>query len=160
MKENVIITFDYEVFLGQQTGTIENSVIRPTKKILEVLKQNYAKAIFFVDATWLLFLRENFPEDLLRVTDQLKDIIKTGSTVELHLHPTWIQAYRIGDRIAFRSFENYKLQSLNKGEIHHLFKKSIDLLESITNQKVRCFRDGGFCIEPFDKIKNVFDAFE
>ena len=87
MKKNVLLTFDYEVFLGLNTGTLENCVLEPTKKILEILSQKNAKAIFFVDATWLLFLEDNFPEDMLRVTSQITDIIKSGSSVELHLHP-------------------------------------------------------------------------
>lgn len=159
MKKDAIITFDYEVFLGHQTGTIENSVIRPTKMILEVLKQNYAKAIFFVDTTWIHFLKENFPTDFQLVSEQLKDIIKAGSSVELHLHPQWIQAYRIGDKIGFKTFENYRLHSLSQEDVINLFRKSIELLESITSQKVRCFRAGGFCIEPFSQIKNAFETF-
>jgi hypothetical protein len=159
MKKNAIITFDYEVFLGQETGTIKNCVIRPTQRIIEVLKQNNAKAIFFVDATWLLFLKENFPADLQLVSEQLKDIIEIGSSVELHLHPQWLQAFRKGDKIVFGSFENYRLHSLNQEEILDLFRKSIELMESITSQKIRCFRAGGFCIEPFSQIKNAFETF-
>jgi hypothetical protein len=157
---NAIITFDYEVFLGRQTGTIENCVIKPTRSILKILKENNAKAIFFVDATWLLFLRENFPDDLKLVTEQLKSIIATGSSVELHLHPHWVQAYRTEDKILFKSFENYRLHSLSQEGILDLFRKSIELLESITLQKIRCFRAGGFCIEPFDQIKNAFETFD
>ena len=158
-KKKIILTFDYEVFLGRHTGTIENCVIRPTELILDILKVNDAKAIFFVDTTWLLFLKENFYDDFNRITAQLVDIINSGSSVELHLHPQWLQAYRKGNEIVFKSFENYKLHSLNKEAIYDLFKKSIDLLESITKQKVRCFRAGGFCIEPFKLIKYAFETF-
>ena len=160
MKKNAILTFDYEVFLGQNTGTIENSVLNPTRKILQILEQNKAKAIFFVDATWLLFLKENFQDDFQLVAEQLKDIVKSESTVELHLHPQWIDAYKTGDKIGFKSFEKYKLHSLRQEDVISLFRKSIELLESITLQKVRCFRAGGFCIEPFSYIKNAFEIFE
>ena len=108
----MILTFDYEVFLGHQTGTIDNCVLKPTRQILEVLKQNNAKAIFFVDATWLLFLKENIPADLRLVEEQLLDIIKTGSTVELHLHPQWINAYIIGDKIEFKSLFLFNFRKL------------------------------------------------
>lgn len=160
MKKNAIITFDYEVFLGQQTGTIENCVIKPTRSILEILKKNNAKAIFFADATWLLFLKENFEFDFEIVSEQLKTIIKSGSSVELHLHPQWIDADSIGDNIVFKSFNHYSLHSLTHLEILALFKESIELLESITNQNITCFRAGGFCIEPFSQIKNAFETFE
>jgi Polysaccharide deacetylase len=158
-KQNAIITFDYEVFLGREIGTIENSVIKPTSSILKILKENNAKSIFFVDTTWLLFLKENFSEDFQTVSDQLKNIVKSGSSVELHLHPQWINATVTGKRIRFDSLAHYKLHSLNESEIFHLFSRSIDLLQSITNQKVQCFRAGGWCIEPFSKIKNAFETY-
>ena len=106
------------------------------------------------------FLADNFPDDFNLVSDQLKDVIKIGSSVELHLHPQWLQAYKMGDKIGFRSFENYRLHSLNQTDILNLFRKSIELLESITYKKVKCFRAGGFCIEPFAQIKNAFEAFQ
>jgi hypothetical protein len=157
MEKEILLTFDYEVFLGSETGTIENSVINPTIKILEILKRNNAKAIFFVDTTWLRFLKEKFPSDFKCVSDQLRNIIEAGSTIELHLHPQWLQASRIKDKIKFTSFEKYRLHSLSKEEILDLFAKSILLLESITSQKISCFRAGGFCIEPFDQIKTAFE---
>lgn len=160
MKKDVIITFDYEVFLGSQTGSIENSVIKPTQHVLEILKKNNAKAIFFVDATWLLFLRENFPLDFNLVSEQLKSIIKVGSSVELHLHPQWLDALKNGSLIEFKSFDNFRLHSLGETEILDLFRKSIELLESITSRKIQCFRAGGFCIEPFTQIKSAFELFE
>ncbi len=159
MKKNAIITFDYEVFLGSQTGTITNCVIKPTQYVLEILKGYNAKAIFFVDATWLLFLRENFPVDFQLVSDQIRDMIKAGSSVELHLHPQWLDACKKGEQIEFKSFNNYRLHSLTKVEIEKLFGESVELLESITEQKVTCFRAGGFCIEPFEKIRQAFETF-
>jgi hypothetical protein len=158
-KKNAIITFDYEVFLGRETGTTEKCVINPTKSILKVLSQNNAKAIFFVDAAWLLFLKENFPDDFLLVSGQLKSIIESGSSVELHLHPQWIKAYKTGNRIFLNSLQHYKLHLLSGEEILDLFNKSINLLQGITNQKVSCFRAGGWCIEPFNKIRDAFEAF-
>jgi hypothetical protein len=160
MKKNLIITFDYELFLGKKSGTIANSVIKPTQFILEVLQRNNGKAIFFVDATWLLFLRKNSPSDLKTVAKQIKDIISQGSSVELHLHPQWINAYIKQDSIGFEPDFKYKLHSFKQEEIIDIFKTSIDLLESITLQKILCFRAGGFCIEPFQKIKQSFEIFK
>ncbi len=158
MKKNTIITFDYEVALGLKTGTIENCVIKPTELILKILKGNSAKAIFFVDVTWLLFLKENFPTDFKLISEQLKNIVEAGSSVELHLHPQWLDACKNADEIEFKSFKNYRLHSLSQEKIIDLFRKSILLLESITSQKVKCFRAGGFCIEPFTQIKSAFEA--
>lgn len=157
MKKYAIITFDYEVFLGRDTGTIENCVIRPTREILKILKENNAKSIFFVDATWLLFIKENFYSDFQQIAIQLKEIIASGSSVELHLHPQWIRACKTDNKIAFNSFEHYRLHSLDNEEILTVFKKSVEILENITDQKIHCFRAGGWCIEPFIRIKEAFE---
>jgi len=159
MKKDAIITFDYEVFLGSKTGSVENSVLKPAGEILKVLKKNAAKAIFFVDTTWLSFIKEHFPEDFEKVAKQLKDIVASGSSVELHLHPQWLDARVEGDAIVFNSLKHYTLQSLDQQQIFDLFKNSIELLQSITGQKISCFRAGGWCIEPFETIKPVFEAF-
>ena len=158
MKRHAILTFDYEVFLGAQTGTIENCVLKPTNSILGILKENNAKAIFFVDATWLLFLKENFPDDFRVVAGQLKNIVESGSSVQLHLHPQWINAYKEEEQIIFKSFKHYKLHSLSHDEILILFKESVDLLQSITDQTVSCFRAGGWCVEPFSIIREAFET--
>lgn len=155
-RRNAIITFDYEVFLGRKTGTIENCVLKPARAVLKILKENNAKAIFFVDTTWLLFLRDNFHDDFQVVKEQLKDIIASGSSVELHLHPQWLTASIENGEVVFDSYENYTLHSLKEEEIPALFVRSAELLQSITGQKVRCFRAGGWCVEPFDKLKDAF----
>jgi hypothetical protein len=160
MGKKIILTFDYELFLGKNTGTIINSVIKPTEIILDVLRQNNAKAIFFVDATWLLFLKKNSPDDLKTVSEQIKAIIRQGSSVELHLHPQWVKAYKKGESVFFDTDAYYKLHSFSQEEIMDIFKSSIDLLESITRQKITCFRAGGFCIEPFEQLKQAFETFK
>jgi hypothetical protein len=157
MKKTAIITFDYEVFLGRSTGTVSNCVIKPTMAILEILKQNNAKAIFFVDTTWLLFLKKNFPSDFHLVAGQLNDIVDSGSSVELHLHPQWLDAYKNGNQTGFHSTDRYRLHSLTQPDIIELFKTSVDLLNSITKKNIRCFRAGGWCIEPFDQLKEAFE---
>ena len=156
MKRDAVITFDYEVYLGRKTGTAENCVLKPTDKILEILKERNAKAIFFVDATWLLFIREHFPADFNKVAYQLKEIEKDGSFVGLHLHPQWLDAVVKDGNIEFTSLRHYKLHSLDTDAINDLFRRGISLLEETINRKITCFRAGGWCIEPFETLKDAF----
>jgi hypothetical protein len=157
MDKSAILTFDYELFLGRKTGTVHNSVIHPTRRILEILKKENARAIFFVDATWLLFLRKNSGSDLKIVEQQLKDIISQGSSVELHLHPQWVNAVNKDGVIYFESFNHYNFLSFSQEEILDTFEASVDILTSITGQKIRCYRAGGFCIEPFEHVRSAFE---
>ena len=151
-----ILTFDYELFLGKSSGTAIKSIIEPTYKIIELLEKYDAKAIFFVDVTYLMTLQKYNHKDLKPIIKQLKKLISIGSTVELHLHPQWLDAKPKGDEWEFVSFDRYRLHSLKESEIEELFSDGVEFLENITNTKVVAFRAGGWSITPFKVLKNSF----
>jgi peptidoglycan/xylan/chitin deacetylase (PgdA/CDA1 family) len=156
MGNSTVLTFDYELFLGLDSGTAMNSLIKPTNKIISILKNNGAKAIFFVDATYLLTLKRNRHKDLPLIEKQLKEIVSLGSSVELHLHPQWLDAKARENKWSFDTFDRYRLHSLSQGLIENIFDDGVKLLESITGQKVKAFRAGGWSIAPFNLLKNSF----
>ena len=49
MKKRLILSFDYELFLGNRSGTLNKGLVEPTKKLLGLLKEAGFKGIFFVD---------------------------------------------------------------------------------------------------------------
>jgi hypothetical protein len=154
--QNSILTFDYELFLGEDSGTCQKSIIEPCNKIIEILKKYNSKAIFFVDATYLIALQKYKHPDLQSINNQLKEIISIGSSVELHLHPQWLDAKPKKNRWIFKNFNRYRLHSLCEEDINQLFKDGINILEDITKQKVLAFRAGGWSITPFETLKKSF----
>ena len=52
-KKNFLLTFDYELFLGSQSGTAQNCLIIPTNKLLALLSETKSNAIFFIDILYL-----------------------------------------------------------------------------------------------------------
>jgi len=54
----ILLTFDLELFLGNKIGTVENCIYKPTLEILNILKKYQIPGIFFVDAGYLLALKE------------------------------------------------------------------------------------------------------
>ena len=56
--KNLLITFDYELFLGRRSGRPLDCILQPTQLLLDKLKLYGAKAVFFVDATYLCRLKE------------------------------------------------------------------------------------------------------
>ena len=56
--KTLLFTFDYELFLGKRSGNVIESVIEPTQEVLNILSEFSCKAIFFVDTTWLIKLKE------------------------------------------------------------------------------------------------------
>jgi peptidoglycan/xylan/chitin deacetylase (PgdA/CDA1 family) len=57
-KRTVLITFDYELFLGEQSGIVHQCLIEPTNKLLDCLNKYAFKAVFFIDTVYLLRLKE------------------------------------------------------------------------------------------------------
>jgi hypothetical protein len=82
--------------------------------------------------------------------------------VELHLHPHWIDA-RPGaapSTFLFPDYSHYKIGDLTDALLASHFNDALDVLASIVRKgdrtyALRAFRAGGFCIEPFSKIRDL-----
>ena len=59
MKKHLLFTFDYELFLGLRTGIVQECMIDPTEKLISLFEDFNVKAVFFVDTTCLIRLKEN-----------------------------------------------------------------------------------------------------
>ena len=52
-----LLTFDYEVFFGPRTGSVERCLLEPTDALVRLADRHGAPMTFFVDAGYLLALR-------------------------------------------------------------------------------------------------------
>src|ERR1700752_3016553 len=97
-SKKVLLTFDYELFLGKKSGSVENCLLLPTESILNILDKYKIPSVFFVDATYLLKLKElkdsytNVASDYAKIVAQIRKMISGGHDVYLHLHPHWKDA--------------------------------------------------------------------
>ena len=162
-EKKIILTFDYELSLGIDSGTPAKCIIEPADIILELLAKHDANGIFFIDATYLLTLAKKKDKDLNLIKDNIKKIIKSGNDIGLHLHPQWLDAYKLENgRWSFKTFERYRLHSLDIDELNDLFKKAKKVLDDIVheerkNYQIECFRAGGWSIQPFSILKDIFE---
>ena len=160
IKKKTILTFDYELSLGNDSGTIEKCMIEPTYKILEILKRNNSKALFFIDSTFLVVLKQDYYEGYLKVKNQILDILKNGNDVGLHIHPHWIDSYMISkNRWSFKSYDKFRIHNVNEGLKSKIIKDSFEELYEISQEfdisyKINSFRAGGWCVQPFEFIKD------
>jgi hypothetical protein len=163
-KVDCVLTLDYELFFGK-SGTALNSLLKPTKYLLDVLDKINGKATFFVDTMYLMLLRDSKKPRhhfvYKQLEEQLINIICKGHRIELHLHPHWLDAYSNTEEWTFPSYEHYKLNSLSSEKIGELFKQGTDLLNDIAHNidpgySVVAFRAGGYCIKLFDVLKKHF----
>jgi len=170
--KDIILTIDYEIFLGKNTGTVQNCMIEPTKKLASVLENDGSKMTVFWDILHyyrLLELENNFKElrkDRILIEEQILDLARKGHDIQLHLHPHWLDAEYVDCKWKF-NYDRFKLHSLwnenNPSDINTIIgcisisKKLIEGLISTVNSsyKTTTFRAGGYLIEPFSEIMNA-----
>lgn len=171
MKKNLLITFDYELFLGSRSGTVDNCLIKPTNLIVDVLKKHKIKnAIFFVDTTYLLRLKQQqnkkCKSDFLLITEQLKQMVKKGHYLFPHLHPHWVDA-KYDEELNqwdLSDINRYRMHKLSSNEAQTLFNESLTFLSGIYESegilpKIDSYRAGGWCIQPFSFFEPIFRKF-
>lgn len=162
LNKKIILTFDYELFF-YKSGTVENSMLKPTALFIEKSRELGIKGIFFVDVLFLQKLKEcsDLQAIYSDVEDQLKLLVKEGHRLELHLHSHWLDAYYNGEEWIYPTYKHYSLHSLSPKVVSDLFKNGTEYLNSIAGEvepgyRVNAFRAGGWCIQPFSPLKEVF----
>ncbi len=169
MKENIIFTFDYELFLGYSSGSVEECLIYPTKELINIFKKRNVRAIFFVDTLFLIRLKEQSfisnkaKIDFQLILDQLNDIAKQHD-IYLHLHPHWLDAvYHEENGIWDLSNHcRYTFEEFTSSEVYEMFSQSLEILREVLsnpNYVSLGYRAGGWSIQPFSKFKEAFIAF-
>lgn len=94
----IILTADYELFFGTKTGSVQECMINPTNKLLDILDINNSKMTLFWDVLHYYKLEqykekyEHLKADSLLIENQIADIIKRGHDIQLHIHPHWLES--------------------------------------------------------------------
>lgn len=169
--KNLLLTFDYELFLGKRSGSVYNCILLPTELILKSLsKFNLKCAIFFVDTTYIWRLKQidnpSAIEDLNTLITQLTKIIRSGHFIFPHLHPHWIDAVYINEinEWDLSNKSKYRFHTIEPETQDQLFRFSIDFIQDIQKRagvqySIDSYRAGGWCIQPFEEFKPFFDKY-
>lgn len=171
--KNILLTFDYELFLGDRSGSVENCLIKPTDLILDVLTRNNAKAIFFIDTTYLFRLNElaekytECKQDLEKIISQLSNLVHNGHYIFHHLHPHWLDAVYLESENQWDLSNNtrFSFNDISKVEREIIFEFSYKFLKQIytSNQSEISpdgYRAGGLFIEPFSNFIDFFKKYD
>lgn len=153
---NIFLTLDYELFMGDQTGSPMNCLIEPMNALCAMAKQHDVRFVIFADAAYLLRLWElsdvypSLKTDFVAVRNHLTELCKDGHDVEFHFHPQWLYSeYDETRRAWIMDREHYKLSDMPKEDIYDKFPKAKALLDSIIGYKTTAFRAGGYSLTSF-----------
>ena len=117
---------------------------------------------FFVDIGYLIKAKEfsntspNLKIDLDAVESQLKEIVATGNDIQLHIHPHWERSVFSNGKWHIQVDGAYKLSDFTEDEKRRIVFEYKDYLDQLIGYKTKAFRAGGWCIQPFDKLENIF----
>jgi len=160
-RKEILLTFDYEPYLGARSGSAEKCILQPTEALRAILNKHQAKGIFFVDIFYLLNLKKHkeLNEDLAQIIKQLKTLYAEGHYIFPHIHPHWLDSVYLENKREFSlvDLSNYSLAGLPEFQIKNLFKESIQFLKEIgISNTTWAYRAGGWCIQPFNLFKDIF----
>lgn len=155
------ITLDYELAMGNVTGTPEKCLIEPMNHLTAMLDKYGIKVNVFVDAAYLLqmrFLKNEYPrlqDDYEIVTNHIKQLDREGHAIQLHLHPQWCYSLFDGEKWILDK-DHYKLQDMPLKDQRALIMNGVELLNSLSSRRVTSFRAGGYCLENFSELYDTF----
>lgn len=153
-----LITFDYELYFGENSGTVQRCLIDPTDAILKTAKRTGFKLIFFVDAGFIFRLQQQrhtnaeVDRQYGAVSRQLAHIVRDGHDIQLHVHPHWEDSH--WDSGSWRmDTRRYRIHSFTKPDAHDIVTKyKYALSEASDYTKIVAYRAGGFAMQPFEHI--------
>ena len=159
---NVYLTLDYELYFGHPTGTVEKCLIEPTNELIRISRNTGINMTFFIDVGFIIQLEKHktsfyeLEKQYVLIVNQIKELIKNGHDCQLHIHPHWEDSSYDGKSWQI-DISRYKLTDFSENEISTIFKSYTAYLEKLTGKNVNTYRAGGWCLQPFDKIKKVFE---
>lgn len=165
MSKGIILSYDYELFFGDKPGTVQKTLLEPTEQLMSAMEEIGAKGNFFVDYFMLKYMMAENNEtraEAQLIINQLKEMVRRGHRIELHLHPHWVDAKYKNGKWDFSDFSHYCLNSFSKEEITKMFVEGTEFLEQIARDvapsyKIIAFRAGGWAILPFEMMKEGFE---
>lgn len=166
--KTVLFTFDYELFLGDNSGRPQECLIPPTDQLLHLLDQSGYKGIFFVDTTYLIRLQQeadNHSEaarDLSDIRQQLTRMVQNGHYIFPHIHPHWLDAEYDSKKNewSLKNTRYYRFAAIDAGQQDRLFEASMQIIRAFTDgvagYQIDCYRAGGWSLQPFSHFDPFF----
>ena len=156
-KTPLLLSLDYELFFGRDSGSIDNCLLKPTEEILRIVERNNTKICLFVDAGFLIKLKQyssDYPElqqAYYKIKQQLLTLSGHGHDVQLHIHPHWQDSYYDGSRWIIDT-RRYRLHDFSAAEVSQIIASYKAELKTCCHNDIFAYRAGGWCLQPFSHL--------
>jgi hypothetical protein len=157
----VLFTLDYEIH-GNGEGSPHALMFEPTDRMLRLFEEYGAKLTIMADVAEILKFRE-YAEKTGRddfhsaaITAQLRDAIRRGHDVQLHLHSSYFNAAHRDGRWQ-QDWSEYNFAGLPLGRMVQLVRNGKEFLETLlapVDSSYRCtaFRAANWSVSPSPNV--------
>lgn len=163
----IALSFDYELFFGENRGTYSSVLFDPTKLLIDTLYECGVSATFFADTCSLQQAGKYMQSEYIDgFKDQLLYMLDKKQDVQLHIHSHWLNSKFDGEKWHFDN-GSYRIHSYGfkdgKGEAEKIIADGVHCLMDIIrpsypDYECIAFRAGGFCLQPHNElIKALFN---
>jgi len=131
---------------------------------LHSLEQHKAKMAFFADTSEFIAFNKYpqvYAQGMQGVEAQLVNAVNQGHSLQLHLHPQWIDAV-LEDPDWQLSLDKWRIGDLSEAETNQCAVEGLDYLQSLlaraeksSAEHCKVFRAGGWAIQPSDIVLKV-----
>lgn len=153
-----ILSLDYELFF-HESGSVSKCMLEPVEALLDSARRaNYAFTLY-VDAGMLVRMRElsssfsQVRKDYDAIRRQLGQAVDDGHDIGLHIHPHWEDTRLEQGRWQFEG-TRYQLRDFDDAAIADIVARYSAELAASAGMQPASYRAGGFCIEPFSRLKD------
>jgi len=162
---NVALSFDYELFFGENYGTADEILFDPTNQLLDTLDKYQAKATFFADVL-SVYMHEKYglTDYCQKFKNQIADMVARGHDVQLHIHSNWLKSTWKDGKWDF-DIASYRIHTFgfdddaewSVGKIIRWGKQFLEETLQAVNPSYRCvaYRAGGYSIQPHAELFRV-----
>jgi hypothetical protein len=158
------ITLDYELYFGENPGTVRRCLLEPTDALLRLARRTGIRLVFFVDAGFIVRMRQqattsgDVATQFDAVRRQLEAIVADGHDIQLHIHPHWEDSHWDGKSWSMNT-RRYRLHAFSDEDITGIvtaYRK--ELADASGYGDICAYRAGGWALQPFSRLAPALRA--
>lgn len=164
MNYHLLFTLDYEIH-GNGDGNPLSLMVEPTQRLMSLLEKYGQRVTIMADVAEILAFRRYYQDtgrDVFHVQDiekQLREAIRRGHDVQLHIHSSWFKAKWNGKKWD-QYVEEYNLAALPESRIDEMVGQCVTYLQELLSDvkpdyRVWLFRAANWSMMPTRNLYHV-----
>ena len=168
MKYRLLFTLDYEIH-GNGDGQPQSLMVEPTSRLMNLLEKYGQRVTIMADVAEILAFKRYFYETaqddfhVIDIENQLREAIRRGHDVQLHIHSSWFKAKWNGKKWD-QCIEEYNLAALSQERIDEMVGCCVDYLYGLLSPirpdyKIWLFRAANWSMMPTSNLYRVLQKY-